>query len=104
MKLKRFNENIDNIDPFDEEEWDEKDIDFELTRPGLRIWHVEGNSLESDDNGGMQWTCNVIKYSNFLKEKNPDMVEIINENPSFYAGFVAGITLMEEKQKLKNRL
>jgi len=26
MKLKRFNEELNDIDPFEEEEWDEKDI------------------------------------------------------------------------------
>lgn len=101
MKYIKLYEN--DLDPYDEEDWDEMDIDLEVTKPGLRVWHVKGNSLDGDGSQGINWNCNIHDYSEYIKEKNPHLVKDIDANPGFYAGFGAGMVVMEQKMKLQNK-
>ena len=78
------------VDPFNEENWDEYDLVFE--KPGLLAKHIKGGD-EYD------WEYNVDEEEVYrtMKEKNPDAEDVHDiRNKLYYVGYYVGAHLTRE--------
>jgi len=89
----------EDIDPFNEEDWDELDkevYDYELERPGLKVWHIKG-----DKPNNIKWKISFDKFTEHIKKKNPKFINKINRNPRFWCGITLGMYLQNAKNEVK---
>lgn len=95
--IKKFENFKNDIDPFNEENWEEKDYDYYEERHGLRVWHYEGDPPEK-----IGWNVNVDEYTKYIIEKNPKK-NLENDPKGFWAGFGTGILVENAKWQIKTK-
>lgn len=100
MKIKKFNENIDDLDPYGEEEWDEIDkqifyddetgvtFEFDPTKKDLALGGWVINDLFND------------KLENHIKKK----FKTANKEKDLLWGFFLGFEMREKIEEYKKKL
>jgi hypothetical protein len=87
--FKTFEQNKE-VDPFNEENWNEYDYVFE--KPGLSAKHIKGG----DDIDWDYYVDEEVVYRT-MKEKNPDDEDVYDiRNKSYYIGYYVGVHLIRE--------